>query len=48
MQGTTFVVVSTSLLCPPPIGQSSDNQHLEDDVVLEFDAIHRLSKLAVA
>jgi hypothetical protein len=48
MQDTTLVVVSNSLSCPPPAGQSLDNQCLEDDVVLEFDATHRLSKLTAA
>jgi hypothetical protein len=48
MQDTTLVVVSTSLPCPPPAGQSLDNQCLEDDVVLEFDATRRLSKLTMA
>jgi hypothetical protein len=48
VQDTTLVVVFTSLSCPPPAGQSSDNQRLEDDVVLEFDATHRLSKLTAA
>jgi hypothetical protein len=45
MQDTTLVVVSTSLPFPPPAGQSLDNHCLEDDVVLEFDATRRLSKL---
>jgi hypothetical protein len=48
VQDTTLVVVSNSLSCPPPTGQSLDNQCLEDDVVLEFDATHRLSKLTAA
>jgi hypothetical protein len=43
-----LVMVSTSLPCPPHAGQSSNNQCLEDDVVLEFDATHRLSKLTMA
>jgi hypothetical protein len=42
-----LVVVSTSLPCPPHTSQSSNNQCLEDDVVLEFDATHRLSKLTM-
>jgi hypothetical protein len=48
VQDTTLVVISTSLMCPPPVGQSSDNQRLEDDVVLDFDDTHRLSKLTTA
>jgi hypothetical protein len=48
VQDTTLVVVSTSLPCPPPAGQSLDNQRLEDNVVLEFDATHHPSKLTAA
>jgi hypothetical protein len=48
MQDTTLVVVSTSLSCPPLAGQSSDNQRMEDNVVLEFDATHCLSKPTTA
>jgi hypothetical protein len=42
---TALVMVSTSFLSPPPASQFSDNLCLEDDVVLEFDATHLLSKL---
>jgi hypothetical protein len=48
VQDTALVVVFTSLSCPPPASQPLDNQHLEDDVVLECNATHRLSKLTVA
>jgi hypothetical protein len=48
VQDMALVVVFTSLPSPPPAGQFLDNQHLEDDVVLEFDATYRLSKLTMA
>jgi hypothetical protein len=48
MQDTALVVVSTSLSSPHPASQFLGNQHLKDDVVLEFDATHRLSKLTMA
>jgi hypothetical protein len=48
MQDMTLVVVSTPLPTSSPVGHASSSQHLEDDVVLEFDATHRLSKLIVA
>jgi hypothetical protein len=41
-------MVSTPLPTSSPIGHASSSQRLEDDVVLEFDATHRLSKLSVA
>jgi hypothetical protein len=47
-QDTTLVVVSTPLLTSSPIGHASSSQRLEDDVMLEFDATHRLSKLTEA
>jgi hypothetical protein len=33
---------------PSTAGQFLDNQRLKDDVVLEFDATHHLSKLTAA
>jgi hypothetical protein len=48
MQDMALVMVSTSLLTSSPVGHASTSQCLEDDVVLEFDTTHRLSKLIVA
>jgi hypothetical protein len=45
-QNTALVVVSTPF--PTFVGHASRSQCLEDDVVLEFDATHRLSKLIAA
>jgi hypothetical protein len=42
------VVVSTAQLTSFPIGHASSSLHLEDDVVLQFDATHRLSELIVS
>jgi hypothetical protein len=47
-QDTALVVVSAPLPTSSPIGHTSSSQHLEDDVVLEFDATHCLSKLIMA
>jgi hypothetical protein len=47
-QNTAMVVVSTPLPTSSLVGHASNSQRLEDDVVLEFDAAHRLSKLTVA
>jgi hypothetical protein len=47
-QNTALVVVSTPLSTSSLVGHASSSQCLEDDVVLEFDATHRLSKLIVA
>jgi hypothetical protein len=47
-QHTALVVVSTPLPTSSPIGHASSNRCLEDDVVLEFDTTHRLSKLTIA
>jgi hypothetical protein len=47
-QDTTLVMVSAPLSISSPVGHTSSSQRLEDDVVLEFDATHRLSKLTVA
>jgi hypothetical protein len=44
---TALVVVSTPL-STSPISHASSSQRLEDDVVLEFNATHRLSKLTKA
>jgi hypothetical protein len=41
-------MVSTPLPTSSLVGHASSNQCLEDDVVLEFDAIHRLSKLTTS
>jgi hypothetical protein len=41
-------VVLASLLISSFVSHASSSQHLEDDVVLKFDATHRLSKLTVA
>jgi hypothetical protein len=48
VQDTALVVVSTPLPTSSPISHASSSQHLEDDVVLEFDTTHRLSKLTAA
>jgi hypothetical protein len=48
VQDTTLVVVSASLPISSPISHTSSSQRLEDDVVLEFDATHHLSKLTMA
>jgi hypothetical protein len=45
---TALVVVSTPLPTSSPIGHASSSQRLEDDVVLEFNATHLLSKLTKA
>jgi hypothetical protein len=47
-QDTTLVVVSAPLPISSPVGHASSGQRLEDDVVLEFDATHHLSKLTAA
>jgi hypothetical protein len=47
VQDTALVVVSTPLPTSP-VGHASSSQCLEDDVVLEFDATHHLSKLTAA
>jgi hypothetical protein len=47
-QDTALVVVSTPRSTSSPISHASSSQRLEDDVVLEFDATHRLSKLTTA
>jgi hypothetical protein len=47
-QDTALVVVSAPLPISSPIGHASSSQRLEDDVVLEFDATHHLSKLTMA
>jgi hypothetical protein len=48
VQDTALVVVSTPLPTSSPVGHASSNQRLEDDVMLEFDITHRLSKLTEA
>jgi hypothetical protein len=40
-----LVVVSMAQPTSSPTGHTSSNLCLEDDVVLQFDATHRLSKL---
>jgi hypothetical protein len=47
-QDTALVMVSTPLPTSSPVGHASSNQRLEDDVVLEFDTTHHLSKLTAA
>jgi hypothetical protein len=47
-QHMALVMVSTPLPTSSPIGHASSNRRLEDDVVLEFDATHRLSKMTIA
>jgi hypothetical protein len=47
-QDTALVVVLAPLPTSSPVGHASSSQHLEDDVVLEFDATHHLSKVTVA
>jgi hypothetical protein len=47
VQDTTLVVVSTPLPTSS-VSHASSSQRLEDDVMLEFDATHRLSKLTTA
>jgi hypothetical protein len=47
-QDMALIVVSTPLSTSSPVGHASSSQHLEDDVVLEFDATHHLSKLTAA
>jgi hypothetical protein len=47
-QDTALVVVSAPLPISSPISHASSSQRMEDDVVLEFDATHHLSKLTVA
>jgi hypothetical protein len=47
-QDMALVMVLTPLLTSSPINHASSSQRLEDDVVLEFDATHCLSKLTVA
>jgi hypothetical protein len=42
-----LVVVLTPLPTYSLVGHASSSQHLENDVVLEFDATHRLSKLTM-
>jgi hypothetical protein len=48
VQDMALVVVSTPLPTSSPVGYASSSQRLEDDVILEFDAIHHLSKLTGA
>jgi hypothetical protein len=48
VQHTALVVVSAPLPTSSPICHTSSSQRLEDDVVLEFDATHCLSKLTMA
>jgi hypothetical protein len=48
VQNMALVMVSTPLLTSSLVGHASSSQRLEDDVVLEFDSTHHLSKPTVA
>ena len=47
-QGTTLVLSSLPRLASPSAPLASGVQHLDDGVVQQFDATHRLSELAAA
>jgi hypothetical protein len=47
-QDTALVMVSTPLPTSSTVGHASSSLRLEDDVVLEFDTTHCLSKLTTA
>jgi hypothetical protein len=47
-QVTTLVLSSSHQSVSPPVALCTSSQCLDDDVMWEFDAIHRLSKLTTA
>jgi hypothetical protein len=45
---SALVVVSSAQLTSSPAGHASGSLRLEEDVVLQFDATHRLSELTMS
>jgi hypothetical protein len=45
---SALVVVSSAQPTSSPIGHASSSLRLEEDVVLQFDATHRLSELTMS